>query len=48
MTVWPEAKQIIKPCEVCGETMECTPRREVCSVCRREREKMYKREKRGK
>jgi hypothetical protein len=26
--------------------MECTPKREVCSVCRREKEKMYKREKR--
>jgi hypothetical protein len=33
----------IKPCRECGKPMECTPKREVCSVCRREKEKMYKR-----
>lgn len=36
-------KLMIKPCRECGKPMECTPKREVCSVCRREREKMYKR-----
>ena len=40
-------KLIEKPCRECGKPMECTPRREVCSVCRREKEKMYKREKRA-
>jgi hypothetical protein len=41
-----DAPRIEKPCRVCGEIMYCTPRREVCSKCRREKEKMYKREKR--
>ncbi len=41
-----DAPRIEKPCRVCGDPMYCTPKREVCSVCRREREKMYKREKR--
>lgn len=39
-------KLMIKPCRECGKPMECTSKREVCSVCRREKEKMYKREKR--
>lgn len=38
-------KLMIKPCRECGKPMECTPKREVCSVCRREKEKMYKRNK---
>jgi hypothetical protein len=36
----------IKPCRECGKPMECTSTRKVCSLCRREKEKMYKREKR--
>ena len=39
-------KLIEKPCSVCGKPMECTSTRKVCSVCRREKEKVYKREKR--
>jgi len=39
-------KLVQRNCIYCGKPMECTPKREVCSVCRREKEKMYKREKR--
>ena len=35
-------KLVNKPCRECGKPMECTPKREVCSVCRRERENNYK------
>lgn len=35
---WPIAKLIEKPCRICGTIMECTPRREVCSKCRKEYE----------
>ena len=42
-----DAPRIEKPCRECGKPMECTPKREVCSVCRREKEKLYKREKRN-
>ena len=41
-----DAPRIEKPCRVCGKPMECTPKRTVCSVCRREKEKTYKMEKR--
>jgi len=40
---WPIAKLIEKPCTICGEIMECTPKREICSVCRREMEREQKR-----
>jgi uncharacterized OB-fold protein len=42
MTNWPAAKLIKKPCRVCGDIMECTPRREVCSKCRQKAEKTGK------
>ena len=38
-----DAPRIEKPCRVCGEIMYCTPRREVCSKCRRIAEREGKR-----
>jgi hypothetical protein len=38
-----DAPRIEKPCRVCGEIMYCTPRREVCSKCRRIAERDAKR-----
>ena len=38
-----DAPRIEKPCEVCGDIMYCTPRREVCSKCRRAKERDGKR-----
>jgi hypothetical protein len=38
-----DAPRIEKPCRVCGEIMYCTPRREVCSKCRRIAERDGKR-----
>lgn len=35
-----EQKQIEKPCRDCGAIMWCTPYREICSTCRRERERV--------
>lgn len=34
---WPTHPMVQKPCEVCGEIMECTPSRKVCTKCRRKR-----------
>jgi len=39
-----DAPRIEKPCRVCGDIMYCTPRREVCSKCRRAKERDGKRE----
>jgi hypothetical protein len=38
-----DAPRIEKPCRVCGDIMYCTPRREVCSKCRRIAERDGKR-----
>lgn len=38
-----DAPRIEKPCRVCGDPMYCTPRREVCSKCRRIKERDGKR-----
>jgi len=38
-----DAPRIEKLCRVCGEIMYCTPRREVCSKCRRIAERDAKR-----
>lgn len=35
---WPTHPMVQKPCEVCGEIMECTQSRKVCTKCRRKRE----------
>lgn len=45
-----EAPKVDKMCEGgCGKMMYgVTKERRICSVCRREHEKMYKRKKRGK
>jgi len=43
MTQWPESPQIEKPCRICGKMMECTKWREICSPCRKEKEKENKR-----
>lgn len=45
MSTWPESKLVEKPCRDCGEIMECTPKREVCSKCRRKVERENKRRK---
>ena len=37
------APLILKNCVKCGVEMECTPKREICSVCRREMEREQKR-----
>jgi uncharacterized Zn finger protein (UPF0148 family) len=44
--VMAERPLIEKPCGKCKKPMLCTAGREICSVCRREIEKMNKREKR--
>jgi uncharacterized OB-fold protein len=38
-----DAPRIEKQCRVCGKIMFCTPQREVCSKCRREKERDAKR-----
>jgi len=38
-----DAPRIEKPCRDCGAMMYCTPRREVCSKCRRIAERDAKR-----
>lgn len=40
-----DAPRIEKPCEQCKEPMYCTANRKICSVCRKENEKQYKRQK---
>jgi DNA modification methylase len=41
-----DAPRIEKQCRVCGEIMFCTLQREVCSRCRREKERDAKRNRR--
>lgn len=45
-----ESIRVDKPCEgPCGKMMfGVDKKRRICSVCRREKEKLYKRERRGK
>jgi len=38
-----DAPRVERPCRVCGDIMYCTPRREVCSKCRRAKERDGKR-----
>lgn len=45
---WPTHPMVQKPCEVCGDMMECTPMRKVCTKCRRKREAENKRQRREK
>lgn len=47
MNAWPDAPRVEKPCRDCGEMMFCTPKREVCSKCRRKKERAEKSRKRN-